>query len=86
MIDEELRKLLVCPENQTALHLADEGLIARVNEAIDQGRLNNRGGQTVTEHISAGLIREDGLLLYAVVDDIPVMIIDEAIPLDQLAD
>jgi uncharacterized protein YbaR (Trm112 family) len=48
--------------------------------------LTNRGGQTVEERVSSGLVRDDGLLFYPVIDDIPVMIIDEAIALEQLGD
>jgi uncharacterized protein YbaR (Trm112 family) len=86
MIDKELLELLVCPENQAALHLADQELIDRINEAIERRQLTNRGGQTVEERVSSGLVRDDGLLFYPVIDDIPVMIIDEAIPLEKLGD
>ena len=37
------------------------------------------------EQIEAGLVREDGRILYPVRDDIPVMLIDEAIPLEDLS-
>jgi uncharacterized protein YbaR (Trm112 family) len=86
MIDKGLLDLLVCPENHTPLHLADDALVQRLNEAIAAGRLRNRGGQTVTNPIEGGLIREDGMLLYTIVEQIPVMLIDEAIPLEQLKD
>ena len=42
----------------------------------------NRGGELVTEPVREGLVREDGLFLYPVRDDIPIMLIDEAIPLE----
>jgi len=35
----------------------------------------------VTSEVKEGLIRADGKYLYVVDDDIPVMLIDEAIPL-----
>ena len=43
--------------------------------------LRNRTGQPVTENIEGGLVREDGKFLYPVRNSIPVMLIDEAIPL-----
>jgi uncharacterized protein YbaR (Trm112 family) len=43
----------------------------------------NRGGQLMSEAVSEGLVREDGAILYPVRDDIPVMLIDEGIPLER---
>ncbi|MBX3413584.1 MAG: Trm112 family protein [Pirellulales bacterium] len=85
MIRNELLEILVCPENHTRLTRADGELIRRLNEAVAAGRLRNRSGARVEERLDDGLVREDGTLLYAVRDGIPVMLVDEAIPLDQLA-
>jgi uncharacterized protein YbaR (Trm112 family) len=84
MIDPQLLKILVCPENQSALAVADPAILAKLNRAIAGGSVMNRGGQSVTDPLQGGLVREDGTLLYPIVDDIPVMLIDEAIPLDSL--
>jgi uncharacterized protein YbaR (Trm112 family) len=84
MVDPELLSILVCPENKTPVTEADSDLVAKVNAAIEAGTLKNRAGETIKERIDGGLVREDGLYLYAVRDDIPIMLIDEAIPLDQL--
>ena len=82
MIDKELLDILVCPENHTPVRLAEEDLVAKLNEAIAAGQVTNRGGEPVTEPIDGGLVREDGALLYAIRDDVPVMLVDEAIPLE----
>jgi uncharacterized protein len=84
MIDKELLKILVCPENRTPLHLADEHSLAKINQAIAAARARNRGGQIVAQPLQEGLIRQDNTLLYPVIDGIPVLSIDEAISLDQL--
>lgn len=84
MIDKRLLDILVCPDNQMPLGMADEALLAKVNQAIAEGRVKNRGGQTVAEPLAGALVREDQTLFYPIVDDIPVILIDEAIPLDQI--
>lgn len=84
MIDATLLEILVCPENKTPVRLADDDLVARVNAAIDAGTLKNRNGEAVDTRIDGGLVREDGAYLYAIRDDIPIMLIDQSIPLAQL--
>jgi uncharacterized protein len=85
MIDQELLDILVCPENKTPVKPAEEALIEKINAAIASGGVKNRGGEAVTEKIDGGLIREDGAYLYLIRDDIPVMLIDEALPLDSFS-
>jgi uncharacterized protein len=81
MVDKELLEILVCPEDKTAVTPADASLLASLNARIRQGGVKNRGGNPVTTEIKEGLVRADGKYLYPVDNDIPVMLIDEAIPL-----
>ncbi|MCB9545695.1 MAG: Trm112 family protein [Myxococcales bacterium] len=83
-IDEGLLDLLVCPETREKLSLADAELVAKVNAAITAGQLKNRRGAPVKGAIDGGLVRPDRKVLYAVQDDIPNLLVDDAIPLDQL--
>lgn len=85
MLDPELLEILVCPETKEPVRLADAPLLDRLNRAIAENRLSTRSGELVKERIEAGLVREDGRILYPVRDDIPVMLIDEAIPLEDLS-
>ncbi len=81
MVDQSLLDILVCPETKQPLHVADAALLDRVNTAIRKGGVTNRGGQAVSAPIDEGLVRKDGSVLYPVRDEIPIMLIDEAIPL-----
>jgi uncharacterized protein YbaR (Trm112 family) len=84
VIDKDLLEILVCPEDHSRLRPPDETLLAKVNQAIDAGRLKNRAGEMVEAPLEGGLVREDSTLLYPIIDDIPVLLIDEAIPLEQI--
>jgi uncharacterized protein YbaR (Trm112 family) len=80
----ELLGILRCPEDRSVLSPADPALILRLNSAVRAGRLRNRQGQPVERTMDGGLVRAAGDLLYPIVDDIPVLLQDEAIPLDQV--
>lgn len=81
LVDQSLLEILVCPETKQPVRVADGGLIERLNTAIREGTLTAAGGRVITEPLEGGLVREDGAVLYPVRDDIPIMLIDEAIPL-----
>lgn len=81
MINQELLKIMCCPETHQSLELADEETIKRINSEIKAGRIKNKGGEVVTEEIDGGLIRSDKKCLYPIRKGIPIMLIDEAIPL-----
>lgn len=81
MIDKELLDILACPETKEPVHLAEQDLVDQLNARIEKGEVTNRGGQKVENKIDGGLVREDGAYLYPIDDGIPIMLIDEAIPL-----
>lgn len=81
-MDPQLLNILVCPETRMPLRAADDALIARLNREATAGRLRSRSGRQVEGPIDGGLIRQDGAILFPIRDGIPVMLIDEAIPLE----
>ena len=85
MIDKELLDIIVCPETKQDLVLAESGLIEKINGLIEKGELRNRSKMIVTEKIDGGLVREDRRYLYPIRDDIPILLIDESISLEELS-
>ncbi len=85
VISQELLSILVCPESRTPLELADAALLAEVNRAIAVGRVKNRGGETISAALAGALVRTDRAALYPIVNDIPILLVDAAIPLEQLS-
>lgn len=83
-LDKDLLAILCCPDTKQNVMLADDSLIQKLNAAIGRGELKNKAKKSVTEKLDGGLIRTDNKILYPVREDIPVMLIDEGIPLDQL--
>jgi uncharacterized protein YbaR (Trm112 family) len=84
VIDRQLLDILVCPEDHSPLAPADDVLLERVNQAIAQRRVTTKGGQVVTQPLAGGLVRQDKAVLYPIVDGIPVLLVEDAILLDQL--
>ena len=82
MIDPDLLKIMCCPESHQPLAAAELAVVEKINQQIATGQLQNRAGRTVVEKIDGGLIRADKKLLYPIRHEIPIMLIDEAIPLE----
>lgn len=81
LIDKDLLAILCCPDTKQDVSLADEALIATLNEAVRRGQLKNKANKLVTEPLDGGLIRSDRTMLYPIRENIPVILIEEGIPL-----
>ena len=79
MIDKELLEILCCPETKQDIEYIEGEIIEAINQKIKAGGLKNRGGEDIKEPIEAGLLREDRKFLYPIRQEIPIMLIDEAI-------
>jgi uncharacterized protein YbaR (Trm112 family) len=82
----DLLAILRCPEDQSRLSSASSDMVQQINARIREGRLVNRSGKRLDETIDGGLVRADGTVLYPIMDDIPVLLRDDAIALDQLGE
>lgn len=83
MISKELLDILCCPETKQDIEYVEGDIIEKINNKIKNGTVKNRNDQVVKEPIDAGLLREDRKYLYPIREDIPIMLIDEAIPFEQ---
>jgi uncharacterized protein len=84
-IDKDLLAILCCPETKQAVTIADGTLIKKLNDAVSRGTLQNKGEKVVTEPLEGGLVRADQHILYPVRENIPVMLIEEGIRLNQIS-
>jgi len=83
MLDDEFIAMVRCPEDHSKLTLVDSATVARLNAAVAARRLKTRGGQVIDKPLDGALIREDRRILYPIIDQIPILLIDEAIPSDE---
>jgi len=81
VIDKDLLQILACPETHQSLSEAPPDLLKRVNDRVAAGKAKNKRGEDVKEPLEAGLVRQDGKILYPIRDGIPVLLVDEGIPL-----
>ncbi len=81
LFEVELLQILCCPETYQKLKLAPQPLLDQINQQISAGRLQNRSGQSIEDAIDGGLVRADGRYLYPLRQNIPVLLVEEAISL-----
>ena len=78
---QELLKMICCPETHQPFQMAEARFVSELNEKIKAGQVKTRGGKIVSEAVDAGFVREDRKYLYPVRNNIPVLLINESIPL-----
>ena len=79
-MDEWLLSRLVCPERRDLrLRPVQGSALAPLNTRIASGGLLDRGGKSVSTAVEAGLLREDGKVLYRVSDGIPDLVPEDGI-------
>ena len=75
-VDPELLEILVCPKSHGTLELVPLPDSLRT-ELVEKYRSHFRDEEPVVEQ---GLLCEESQLVYPIVSDIPIMLIDEALP------
>ncbi len=84
-LEQFLLDIIACPETHQPLQVLDDATLGRLNAAVDKEKLKDRSGRVVSPRISAALVRSDGQVAYPVWDDVPRLLTEAAIELDQLA-
>jgi uncharacterized protein YbaR (Trm112 family) len=84
-ISKELLDILCCPETKEPVALIDEDMLKKINMAIEAGKAFKRNGEPVRDLIDAGLLRQDGKYLYPIREEIPIMLIEEAIDMNTVS-
>lgn len=83
-LDEALLEILCCPETKQAVALMDAASLDVLNRKITNGEVQNTGGNPVKEPLDGGLIRSDKKVAYPIREMIPIMLIEEGIPTDDI--
>lgn len=81
MIDKDYLQMLACPETHQTLEEASPAVLKALNARIARGEVKTRGGRLVETPVQAGLVRKDGRMLYPIQDRIPILLVDESLPL-----
>ncbi len=84
MISEEILSILVCPKTKERLILAKDSEVKKINDEITKNKVVNMEGRILKNAMDGFLITENGALAYPVQDGIPVLLIEEGIPLSEL--
>lgn len=78
-VDPELLAILVCPKTKGPLELVDLNESTR-RSLVDKYREKFRDEEPV---VTQGLYSREAELVYPIVSDIPVMLVEEALPAEQ---
>ena len=81
-LSKDLLDILCCPETKEPVTLIDKAMLKKVNTAIQAGKVLKRNGEPVHSLLDDGLLRQDGKYLYPIREEIPIMLIEEAIDMD----
>ena len=83
-IDGKLLEILCCPVSKTPLVRLSPDRLRKLNAAITAGEVQYVHGEPVTEALAEGLVTNDARVVYAVVDDIPILLEEKGIGTTQL--
>lgn len=85
-IDGKLLEILCCPVSKSPLQRLPAGKLKTLNQAIGAGEVKYVNGDTVDEPLREALVTQDEKVIYAVVDNIPILLEEKGIGTTQFQD
>ena len=85
-VDGKLLEILCCPLSKTPLVILSQDKLDTLNSAIDAGDVLYIDGKNVTAPLQEGLMTEDKKVIYAVQDNIPILLEEQGIGTSQFQD
>ena len=82
-VDGKLLEILCCPVSKTPLVILNQDKLDTLNSAIDAGDVLYVDGKNVTAPLQEGLMTEDKKVIYAVQDNIPILLEEQGIGITQ---
>lgn len=83
-IDRRLLEILCCPVSRRPLRQLRSDQLQWLNQAIGSAAVQDVNGRTVSAPFTAGLITDDGKVIYRIDDDIPVLLPEDGVGTTQL--
>ena len=85
-MDRKLLDLLVSPDTRQPLSLLDAKGLDALNRAIGTGSVTKADGNPLAQPLRQALVTRDRKQVFRLDDGIPVLLAEEAIATDQIAD
>jgi uncharacterized protein YbaR (Trm112 family) len=85
-MDKRLLDIICCPMTKVPLQLLDGERLSLLNTAISAGKIKNHSAETIGESLSEALVTRNGHTVYPVRDGIPILLEEESIDWNQVAE
>ena len=80
-ISPDLLEILCCPRTKTPVQMLSAEQLATLNSSIESGEALYHDGSVIEKPLEEGLVTEDGEVAYRIEDGIPIMLVEQGIPL-----